>query len=122
MLRVLPPPRALLVFENEMLFDQFEDLITGDMLDIESIADEFEAVSAFTSDFRPIIITDNLELIRKVRSRQGERAPYILYVAEIDEGMDREAGLIAGADECIGRRSPEREMHARIGSARRIAE
>jgi two-component system cell cycle response regulator len=43
-------------------------------------------------------------------------------VAEIDEGLDREAGLIAGADDCIGRRSPERELQARIGAARRIAE
>ena len=36
--------------------------------------------------------------------------------------MDREAGLIAGGDDCIGRRAPERELHARIGAARRIAE
>lgn len=33
---------------------------------------------------------DNLELIRKVRARQTNRAPYILYVAEIDDGLERE--------------------------------
>jgi two-component system, cell cycle response regulator len=114
MLRVLPPPRALL--------NQLEDLITGDVLDIESISDELEAVNAFTAEFRPVILTDNLELIRKVRARQTNRAAYILYVAELDEGMERETGLIAGADDCIGRRSPERELHARIGAAKRIAE
>jgi two-component system, cell cycle response regulator len=122
MLRVLPPPRALLVFEDSALLTLIEDLITGDILDTESIPSELEAVRSFTAEFRPIIITDNLELIRKIRARQTDRAPYVLYVAELDEGIDREAGLIAGGDDCIGRRAPERELLARIGAARRIAE
>jgi two-component system cell cycle response regulator len=122
MLRVLPPPRALLVFENEAIVAQLEDLITADVLEFESMSDEFEAIRAFNEEFRPVILTDSLELIRKVRARQTNRVPYILYVAEIDEGLEREVGLIAGADDCIGRRSPERELHARIGAARRIAE
>jgi diguanylate cyclase (GGDEF)-like protein len=122
MLRVLPPPRALLMFENAGILSQLEDLITSDVLEVEVIPDEFAAVSAFTEEFRPVIITDNPELIRKVRARQANRVPYILYVAEIDEGFEREVGLIAGADDCIGRRSPERELHARIGAARRVAE
>ena len=122
MLRVLPPPRALLVFETAALLNQFDDLITGDVLDTEAIADELEAVRSFTAEFRSIIITDSLELIRKIRARQTNRAPYILYVSELDEGIEREAGLISGADDCIGRRAPERELLARIGAARRIAE
>jgi two-component system cell cycle response regulator len=122
MLRVLPPPRALLVFENDVIVAQLEDLITSDIFELEVIPDEFDAVNAFVEEFRPVIITDNLELIRKVRSRQSNRAPYILYVAELDDGLEREVGLIAGADDCIGRRSPERELHARIAAARRIAE
>src|ERR1700761_5929689 len=121
MLRVLPPPRALLVFENESILAQLEDLITADVLELELMTDEFAAISAFTQEFRPVV-TDSLELIRKIRARQADRAPYILYVAEIDEGLEREVGLIAGADDCIGRRAPERELHARIGAARRIAE
>jgi two-component system cell cycle response regulator len=122
MLRVVPPPRALLVLESEVLLDQLEDLITADILDVESSSDELEAVRSFTAEFRPVIITDSLELIRKIRARQTNRAAYILYISELDEGTEREAGLIAGADDCIGRRAPERELQARIGAARRIAE
>jgi len=122
MLRVVPPPRALLVFADEAILTLFEDLITGDVLELESYTDELEALAAYGEEFRPVIITDNLELMRKVRARQSDRVPYIVFVSELDEGMDREAGLIAGADDCIGRRSPERELHARIGAARRIAE
>jgi len=122
MLRVVPPPRALLMIENEAILNQIEDLVTSDVLDLGVSRDEFEAVRALEDEFRPVIITDNLELIRKVRALQANRAPYILYVSEIDEGHEREVGLIAGADDCIGRRTPERELHARIAAARRIAE
>src|SRR3954467_2483150 len=73
MLRVVPPPRALLVIENQAILHQLEDLITADVLELESIPEELEAVRAFTEEFRPIIITDSPELIRKVRARQADR-------------------------------------------------
>ena len=122
MLRVLPPPRALLVFEDAALLDQLESTITADILDSEAVSGELEALRLFAAEFFPVIITDHLELIRKIRARQTDRAPCILYVSELDEGQEREAGLMAGADDCIGRRAPERELQARIGAARRIAE
>src|SRR3981081_1427068 len=87
MLRVLPPPRTLLVFEYPALPDHLESTITADVLDGEAVADELEAVRLFGSQFYPVIITDNLELIRKVRARQTDRAPYILYNAGLDEGL-----------------------------------
>jgi two-component system cell cycle response regulator len=122
MLRVLAPPRAMLVFEDAALLDHFESMIAADVLDAEAVADELEAVRLFGAEFYPVLITDNQELIRKIRARQTNRAPYILYVAELDEDHEREAGLIAGADDCIARRARERELLARIGAARRIAE
>jgi len=122
MLRVLPPPRALLVFEDAALLDQLESTITADVLDGEAVSDELEALRLCGAEFFPVIITDHMELIRKIRARQTDRAPFILYVSELDEGHEREAGLMAGADDCIGRRAPERELQARIGAARRIAE
>jgi two-component system, cell cycle response regulator len=36
--------------------------------------------------------------------------------------VEREAGLVAGADDCVGRRASEREVDARIAAARRVAE
>jgi diguanylate cyclase (GGDEF)-like protein len=69
-----------------------------------------------------VIVTDSLELIRKVRAKQGPRAPFILYIAELDESAGREAGLVAGADDCVGRRVSEHELSAHLANARRIAE
>lgn len=123
MMRVLPPPKALLVFSDPLLLQGMERHITADLLDFESMPSEQEALSRFDLEFRPIVITDSQELIRKLRARPaGARAPFILYVAELDDSQERAGGLSAGADECVGRRADDRELRARIDAARRIAE
>ena len=122
MLRCLPPPRALLSVSDAVLRSQIQGRIAPDMLDFEAVSDDAAAVDAFLQEFRPVVLTDSLQVIRSLRSQQADRVPYILYISELDESAEREAGLLAGADDCIGRRSPEAELRARVGSARRIAE
>jgi two-component system cell cycle response regulator len=122
MLRCLPPPRALLAIGDPLLCGQIQSRIAPDMFDFEAAADDAEALHLFAAEFRPVVLTDSLEVIRGLRSRQSERVPFIVYISELDEGHERAAGLTAGADDCIGRRSPESELRARVGTARRIAE
>jgi diguanylate cyclase (GGDEF)-like protein len=74
------------------------------------------------AEFRPVVVTDDLDLIRKLRARNEARAPFIVFIADLDDSAEREAGLTAGADEAIGRRASEREWDARLGAARRVAE
>jgi len=122
MVRVLPPPKALLAFEDAPLRALMEGRVRPDMLDCESAADEAQALRCFEAEFRPVVLTDSAEVVRKIRARSALRAPYILYVAELDDSAEREAGLMAGADDCVGRRVSEREFEARVGAAKRIAE
>ena len=122
MVRLLPAPRGLLFFADSVLRDQVERHVTADVLDVKSIADEQDAVREFAAEFRPVVLTDSLELVRKLRARQGTRAPFIVCITELDDAAEREAALVAGADDCVGRRASEREWSARIGAARRIAE
>jgi len=122
MVRVLPPPKALLVFQDVPLRQHMERRITPDVLDCDAVADEEEALRRFGSEFRAVVLTDSLELIRKLRSRQAARAPFIVFVAEVDDSQEREAGILAGADECVGRRVSDSELDARIRAARRITE
>jgi two-component system, cell cycle response regulator len=122
MLRVVPPPKALLVILDPVLRQQLERRITGDMLDFESVGEEEEALRRFAAEFRPVVVSDSLELVRRLRARASERVPFILYVSELDESQEREAGLVAGADDCVGRRAAPRELDARLAAARRIAE
>jgi len=122
MLRVVPPARALLVCQDAAVRQQLERRITPDMLDYESLADENEGLRRFDREFFPVVVTDSLQMVRQLRARTAVRTPFVLYVAELDEAAEREAGLAAGADECLARRASERELDARLGAARRIAE
>jgi two-component system, cell cycle response regulator len=122
MVRVLPPPKALLMFQEAPLREYMERRIRPDMLDFDSVADEAEALRRYAAEFRPVVLTDNPELIRKLRANPGARTPFIVYVAEVDDSGERELGFSAGADASVGRRVSDREFDAHIGAARRIAE
>ena len=52
------------------------------------------ALRLFEADFRPVVLTDSPEVIRRIRARAGQRTPYILYVAEIDDSAEREGGSV----------------------------
>src|SRR2546429_3121207 len=122
MVRVLPPPKALLVFQEAPLRQHMQQRITPDVLEGEAVAEEEAALRGLGAEFRPVVLTDSLELIRKLRARPAARPPFIVYVAEVDDAQEREAGILAGADECVGRRVSDCELDARIRAARRITE
>src|SRR5579864_1640627 len=71
MVRVLPPPKALLAFQEAPLREYMERRIRPDMLDFESVTDDAEALRRFTAEFRPVVLTDNPELIRKLRAQSS---------------------------------------------------
>jgi two-component system, cell cycle response regulator len=121
MVRVVPPPRVLLAFTEPLLRQQVERRITPDLFELEAGGSVADGLKAFTAGFCPVVFTDSLELIRQLRAQQT-RAPFIVYFGEPDAGQRLDAGLAAGADECVGRSVSERELDARIASARRIAE
>jgi diguanylate cyclase (GGDEF)-like protein len=122
MLRVLPPPKALLAFADSLLNERIERRVPPDIFELRDASPELEALQKLTSGFWPVVFTDSVELIRTLRAKPTTRPPFIIFVAELDEGSEREAGLTPGADEAVGRRVPDRELDARINAARRIAE
>ena len=122
MLRVVPPAKALLVCRDGELRGRLEQHITSGMLECESLADEHEALQRCGAETHSVIITDSLQLIRRLRTLAAQRPPFVLYVAERDDPAARAAGLGVGADECVGRQAADRELDARIAAARRIAE
>jgi diguanylate cyclase (GGDEF)-like protein len=122
LVRALPPPRALVAIADARLRQQIAPRITADLLDCEHTADVQQALQRYSAAFRPVVVTDSLELIRKLRRLASTRAPFILYVASLDSAPERDAGLLAGADESVAGQVPDRELNARLGAARRVAE
>jgi two-component system, cell cycle response regulator len=122
MVRVLPPPKALVALSDSILRQDVEQRIPADVLDVETVPTEHEALRRLNEEFRPVVLTDSLELIRQIRAKPQARTPFILYFAELDEAAERHAGLLAGADDAVARRASERELLSRLAAARRIAE
>jgi two-component system cell cycle response regulator len=122
LVRALPPPRALVAIADARLRQQVAPRITAQMLDCECPADGQQALQRYSTVPCPIVITDSLELIRKLRLLDSSRPPFILYIANLDSAAGRDAGLLAGADECVAGQVPDRELNARLGAARRVAE
>jgi hypothetical protein len=77
MLRVVPPPKALLVCTDANVRRLVEARITADLLDCEGAADEHEALRKLDAEFRTVVVTDNLEVVRKVRGGGFERGPLV---------------------------------------------
>ena len=96
MLRVLPAPKALLVVQDPALRAQLSRRIAPDVFEVESVPSDDEALRRFATEYRPVVLTDSLELIRQLRARKSARSPFVLFVAELDEGAEREAGLATG--------------------------
>src|SRR5262249_19880092 len=101
MLRVVPPPRALLACQDPLTRQRLERRIPPDMLDFETTTTDADALRRCELEFRPVVFTDSLDLVQKLRRRTGEREPFVVYVAAGEEAAAREAGLAAGADECV---------------------
>src|SRR5438045_8821903 len=104
MLRVMPPPRALLVCQDAPLLEQLARRIPPDMRDYESLADEDDALRRFQSEFRPVLVTDSLGLVRRLRARATVRTPLLLAVPPLAGTAGRATGFAAGAHNCAGRR------------------
>ncbi|MGC8522371.1 MAG: GGDEF domain-containing protein [Steroidobacteraceae bacterium] len=121
MLRVLPPPHALLAIRSPETRKHFEQRIHKEMLDV-ALCEEQQAIEQLSEQFRAVVITDNLPLIRRIRTQKLPRDPFILYIAPNDDLEEIEAGLFAGADDCLARHAGEPLLKARLGTARRIAE
>jgi two-component system cell cycle response regulator len=122
MLRVAPPPKALFAFHDTSLRERVVRRIPPDMFELDSPVPDGEVKIRLAGELRPVIFTDSLELIRSIRVTRTTREPFVVFVAGLDGAPEREAGLLAGADECVGKHASDRELDARLSVARRIAE
>ena len=71
MLRVLPAPKALVVCHEPALRAQLMRRIAPDVFEIESLASDEEALRQFSAEYRPVVSTDSIELVRQLRARKS---------------------------------------------------
>jgi diguanylate cyclase (GGDEF)-like protein len=123
MLRVLPPPRLLLLIEEPSLRESYRYRLDSEMLQVETVEDDETALGLHELEPFHILITDSLEFVRRLRACPSEPSPVVLVVLDgRDDEDERVQAIRAGADDCLPRRVHDEELQSRVGLARRIAE
>lgn len=108
MMRALQPPKVLIACHDDAVRQRFERRILPDVFETESAEAGLEALKRCGTGHFMAVFTDSLDLVRQLRVRRPPLSPFVLFVAELDDGAERKAGLLAGSDECVGRRVSDR--------------
>jgi two-component system, cell cycle response regulator len=122
------PARAvLLVDDDELVLAHMAELVQAAGFDVHTACDGATALAHLEQHFTPIVITDRnmpamdgLELCRAVRQQSWPGYIYILLLTVHDGESDILAGLEAGADDYLSKRTSPAHLVARLHTAQRI--
>jgi diguanylate cyclase (GGDEF)-like protein len=120
-------PRVLLVDDDELVLERLQGLIEAAGFEVCTAADGLQALASLERTFTPIVILDlnmpgpdGLSVCRALRERIWPGYVYILLLTAQDAERDILAGLEAGADDYLSKRSSSAQLLARLRTARRI--
>ena len=122
-----PPPRLLLVDDDELILAHLETLLIGAGYEVTTATSGDAALEALQKEFTPIVIVDRnmpgmdgLALCRNIRDRIYRGYVYLMLLTSQDAEQDILAGLDAGADDYLSKRASSAQLVARLRTARRI--
>lgn len=120
MLRVQPPPRALLVVDGEYR-DRLRHALDDSGFEATLCNSKDQALEAMAAAHYPLVMTDRLELVQRLREL---KIPRLLQIILVTSGADwqAEGALRAGADEYLDGGASEALLQARFGAARRTSD
>jgi two-component system cell cycle response regulator len=118
---------VLLVDDDELVLAHLAELVRAAGFDVHTAADGATALAYLGQQFTPIVITDlnmpamdGLELCRAIRQQSWPGYIYILLLTVHDGESDILAGLEAGADDYLSKRTSPAQLVARLHTAQRI--
>ena len=125
-----PPGSALdvLIVEDDPLMRQrLEALIEGAGYGVVSVGSASEAREALSALFFPMIIVDRMlgdgdgiNLCSELRHRSTDSHVYIILLTALDSPAEVAAGISAGADAYLSKRSPDSELLAQLRQAWKV--
>ena len=120
-------PRVLLVDDDEVTLLALQELVTAAGFEVCTAGSGAQALSFLEKTFTPVVITDlnmsemdGLMLCRTIRHRSWPGYIYVLLLTSQDAEKDILAGLDAGADDYLSKRSSSAQLIARLRTAQRI--
>jgi len=118
---------VLLVDDDELVLAHLSELVRAAGFDVHSARDGASALAFLQHQFTPIVIADlnmpamdGLSLCRAIRQQPWPGYVYVLLLTVQDGEADILAGLAAGADDYLSKRTSSAQLVARLHAAQRI--
>jgi two-component system chemotaxis response regulator CheY len=120
-------PTVLIVDDDPLVLARLQDLIAAEGYDVRTATSGADALNALEEFAASIVITDltmpdmnGLELCRRIRERDSPGYVYIVLLTVRDKESDILAGLDAGADDYLSKRTSAALFKARLRGAKRV--
>jgi diguanylate cyclase (GGDEF)-like protein len=120
-------PRVLIVDDDALVLERLRELVAAEAYDVRTAPSGSDALRVLDDFPASIIITDlnmpamnGLDLCRRIRERASPGYVYIVLLTVRDDESDILAGLDAGADDYLSKRTSAALFKARLRSARRV--
>jgi two-component system, cell cycle response regulator len=121
------PPRVLLVDDDDVVLGRLQDLVAAAGFEVNIAAGGGEALDCLQRNFSPVVIMDlkmpgmdGLALCRTIRQGTWPGYVYILLLTAQDAEDDILAGLDAGADDYMSKKTSSAQLLARLRTGQRI--
>ena len=121
------PPTVLIVDDDPLVLTRLREWVAGAGYLVRAVTSGSDALQWLEQSAASIVITDldmpgmdGLELCRRIRARALPGYVYIVLLTVRDEEKDILAGLEAGADDYVSKRTSAAHFGARLNSAKRI--
>jgi two-component system, cell cycle response regulator len=120
-------PTVLIVDDDDLVLRRLQETVTAAGYSVRTACSGAEALHSLESSFASIVITDlkmvgmdGVELCRRLRKRDWPGYLYIILLTVQDAEHDIHAGLDAGADDYISKRTYAAQFTARLRAAKRF--
>jgi two-component system, cell cycle response regulator len=120
-------PHVLLVDDDDLVLGHLEELVSAAGFKVRTAPSGADALASLEETFTPVVIADlnmpgmgGLELCRKIRQHPWSGYIYLLLLTVQDAEQDILAGLEAGADDYLSKRSSSAHLLARLRTAQRL--
>lgn len=123
------PPTVLIVDDDELVLARLAELVKGAGYRVHSATNGPAALKLLQSSGASVVVTDlsmpgmdGFELCHQIRQHVQTGYVYVVMLTARDDDADIIAGLEAGADDYVSKRSTAAEFIARLRTAKRVLE
>ena len=121
------PPRVLLVDDDELVLARLQALVAAAGFEVDTALGGASALASLQKNFSPVVIMDlqmpdmdGLALCRTIREGTWPGYVYIVLLTAQDAEDDILAGLDAGADDYMSKKTSTAQLLARLRTGQRI--